>query len=132
VIAMPNYTSWLGNGSRVRDWRAEESPRTAGVEAMINDKPAEIIIFRDGVALDEQTVRIDVFGSSVAERLSMGSNAYTNAQRVLVLGYRNHPNIDDTDIQTQDEFAFDGQFYRVVKVESAFTDRVEAVAEATE
>lgn len=129
---MPNYSGWLSTNSRARDWRGEDDPRPAGVAQMIADKPAEITIIRGGTALDEQTVRIDVFGSSVNERLGMGSNAYTNTQRVLVLGYRNHDTIDDTDIQTQDEFAFDGNFYRVVKVESGFVDRVEAVAEATE
>lgn len=129
---MPDYAAWLSEHSRWRDWRDEQNPRPASVGMIITDKPAEITIIRSGVALDEQIVRIDVFGSSVNERLSMGSNAYTNTQRVLVLGYRNHPTIADTDIQTQDEFAFDGNFYRVVKVESSFTDRVEAVAEATE
>lgn len=130
---MPTYAAWA-RASRLRDWRNGVNGRTDGVDRMIQDNPAEITILRDGAALaiGAQTVGIHVYGSSVNERQGMGSNALTNTQRVLVLGYRNHPSIDDTDIQSQDEFAYDGQFYRVVKIEGVFTDRVEAVAEATE
>lgn len=127
---MPTYANW--GSTRSRDWRAGVNARPEGVNRMILDKPATITVLRDGVAQSPQVVGIHVFGSSMNERQGMGSNALTNTQRVLVLGYRGHPTIANTDIQTQDEFAYDGHFYRVVAVEGGFVDRVEAVAEATE
>lgn len=129
---MPDISAWLGADDRAQDWLTRDPARAESVALIIADKPASVTLIRKGVALSSQTVRIDVFGASTNERLGMGSNAFTNTQRVLVLGYRDHATIADTDIQTQDEFAFDGQYYRVVKVESGMTDRVEAVAEATE
>lgn len=129
---MPGYPSWIGQRGALRLWRTDNNPRTAGVANMITDKPAVIVVIRQGVALTAQTVRVDVFGSTSSERMDMGNNALVNTQRVLVLGYRNHPTIADTDLQANDKFVFDNQSYRVVRVESAFTDRVEALAEATE
>lgn len=127
---MPQFDQWAIS-ARLRAWRDHDG-RAVSVGEMILDKPATITILRDGVAQAAQVVGIHVFGSSMNERQGMGSNALTNTQRVLVLGYRGHPTVADTDIQTQDEFAYDGHFYRVVAVEGGFVDRVEAVAEATE
>lgn len=124
--------SWLQGSDKVREWRDPADARAAGVGNLIADKPARIELVRAGVVQAAQTVRIDVFGYSASERMGMGNNALINTQRVLVLGYRNHPTEADTDIQANDEFAYDGQYYRVVRVESGMTDRVEALAEATE
>lgn len=125
-------STWLGADDRARDWHNADADRPASVAQMIADKPASITVVRDGVAMSAQTVRIDVFGSSSSERMSMGNNALSNVQRVLVLGYRNHPDIADTNIQANDHFKYDGRIYRVVKTEGGLTDRVEALAEESE
>lgn len=129
---MPDMSAWLGADTRGNDWRTDDAPRPASVALMIADKPSSIVIVRDGVAQAAQTVRIDVFGGSAAERMGMGGNALQNVQRVLVLGYRNHPTITDTSIQANDHFKYDGRIYRVVKTEGGLTDRVEALAEESE
>ncbi len=128
---MPNLSAWVGARSRYRRWRVNDV-RTAGVANIIADNPASIVIVRRGSVLAAQTVRIAVFGNSYAEKIGLSGNADLNTQRVLVLGYRGHATIADTDIQPMDEFKVDGMFYRVVKVEPGFTDRVEAIAESTD
>lgn len=129
---MPEYPSWIGGRGKLTFWRSGINPRTEGVAQMIADKPASITVVRKGVVRAAQTVRIDVFGSAAMERMGMGDNALVNTQRVLVLGTRGHPTMADTDLKANDKFVFDGQSFRIVRVESAFTDRVEALAEATE
>ena len=129
---MPQMSAWLNADDRARDWHTTDAPRPASVAELIADKSASITVVRAGVAMSAQTVRIDVFGGSAAERMGMGGNALSNVQRVLVLGYRNHPTIADTDIQANDHFRYDGRSYRVVKTEGSLPDRVEALAEESE
>lgn len=129
---MPDMSAWLGAETRGHDWRTQDAPRPASVANLIAEKSSSIVVVRNGVAAAAQTVRIDVFGGSASERMGMGGNALTNTQRVLVLGYRNHPTIADTDLQANDHFRHDGRSYRVVKTEGGLSDRVEALAEESE
>lgn len=121
---------WFGASDLSSDWLGDKN-RPYGVESIIADHPASIVI--DGLGsrtVAAQTVRIDLAGLSASEALSMGANALLSKQRLVVLGYKNHPTITDTDLQRGDEFPYTGQRYRVIKVESHFTDRIIAIAEA--
>lgn len=131
---MPNFGNWL-NASTARDW-IDGGYRAQSVAELIAENPSSITIERENPTtqavsnLSAQTVRIELRSLSYAERQVMGNNGLMTEQSVIVLGYRNHPTIADTNIRMGDRFTYDNQYYVVRKVEAAMSDRVLAFAEA--
>ncbi|MCS7003094.1 MAG: hypothetical protein NZ518_09630 [Dehalococcoidia bacterium] len=130
---MSRINSWIQN-SRIPELVGDKG-RPASVGAIIDDKPTTITITRVNqstgtlTTIAPQKVRIDTLRqpteSDVGDLIGSGGR-----QTVLILGYKNHPTVANTDIQMGDTFAFDDALFRVIMVEVSFTDRVLAVAEA--
>lgn len=125
---MPNFNAWLGAPPVLGAW-LDDVTDAVGVAEIIGQKPVSITVYRQSGVLPAQTVRLDLLSSvaSVQEQ-----NATTlGVMRVLVLGYRNHPTITDTDLRRGDTFAYDGQRYKVTQIDTTYRDRLQAVGEAT-
>lgn len=126
---MGRMKAWLTGRGRVSAW-TDTSYRASSFGNVIADKPSSITINRAATQLAAQTVRLDLVSGSTQEGTLVGGIGTAYRQRVLVTGYRNHPTERDLDIQVEDTFLYEEQFYRVVKVEPTLPDRVLAVAEA--
>lgn len=114
---MPNFQNWLGN-TRINRWR-DPLVSAVGVANMIAERPVDITIEREDppltlVTLSAQSVRIDLVSKNPHE--NAGTNELLAMTDIVVLGYRNHPTIDDTDIRRGDRFVYDGQQYTIVQV----------------
>lgn len=124
---MPNFNAWMGDNPILGTWLDDVTDAT-GVAEIIAQKPTSITVQRQSGALSAQTVRLDLL-SSVASDVNSGP-VTLGTMRVLLLGYRNHPTITDTNVQRGDTFAYDGQRYRVTQVDTTYRDRLQAVGEA--
>lgn len=128
---MSRFDTWLNTANRLPTWVGNKS-RPASVTNIIADKPASIVIERmvNNVksTLAAQTVRIDTL-SGAKEAGILFDTGLISSQSLVILGYKGHPTIADTDMITGDRFLFSGRAYRVKKVEASFTDRLLAFAE---
>lgn len=114
---MPNFQAWLGTTAGVKSARAEDAWQR------IQQKPSSIVIVRlssaaDDQTLEAQTLRVE-YASKVTETGSGGdvSGAGRAAVReVTLFGIKDHPVQPDTDLQRDDQFALDGDVYKVVDV----------------
>lgn len=121
---MPDIDAWLGAGTSLADEnRAGDTART------IADKPSTIVVLRRGVALPAQVVRIDTAGSPA---VTQGENTTMARTMAIVLGYKNHATIADTDLERSDRFMLDGVLYDVRQILPSVPDRLIALAEAVE
>lgn len=119
---------WMGS-SRVADgWR--DSLRAGLVARMIADEHTfDIVVQRDGVDdLPPQRVRLDYMTRRPTVEVSQNRVGSLAALDVIVLGYRNHPEIADTNLKRGDIFVWEGQKYDVTQVFNIFDDRLAAVA----
>jgi hypothetical protein len=82
----------------------------------IQDKPFEMIVWRDGEFLDSQYVRIEgELRPRVESRPSEG-NMQTYSRTMTVFGVRDHPTVADTDLKVGDRFGFNGELMVVIDV----------------
>lgn len=120
---MPNIDAWGGSTFALDDWRDEDDAYDAA--RLITDKATSITVVRDGVEQSAQTVRIEELGRPRPYLTEAGE---TGQADILILGYKSHPSITDTDLQRGDRFAVDGQGYEVVMVMPGLTDSLQAYA----
>lgn len=130
-----DISQWFGT-SRVLDaWRGKEG-RPGSVAQMIADDPFTITVTREagGVTstLTVQTVRIAQRGTHGTEAFLRAGVGFTSRQQVVILGYKNHPSVADTDLRYGDRFAYHGKYYTVTLIEKDFTDRLIALGEAVD
>jgi hypothetical protein len=93
---------------------------------MAADKLTSITIVRAGSALDAQNVRIeDLSGRGRQVQTAPGITAQVDA---LIIGYKSHPTIDDTDLQVGDRFVVSGINYDVVAIVPGLVDQFQAYA----
>jgi hypothetical protein len=101
--------------------------RAADAWKRIKDKPSSLVLVRNKVSRDAQTVRVEI-SNGTAER---GGNAGQSAMReAIVFGVRDHrdPSVPNTDIQRGDLFTLSGAQYRVMTVVHTIGE-IQAVAE---
>ena len=111
---MVNFGTWRSANNS----SADESQRAVSAWSLIQRSPTEITLKRLGTA---QTVRVEY---SNTERELVGSSAGAVKRDVVVFGVRNHPGVPDgagglspiadTDIRRDDQFALNGQLFKVV------------------
>jgi len=116
---MPNFAAWLDLYVTVTQNRAADAWQR------INDKPASIVLVRNGTALAAQTVRVE-YDRGASE---MGDAGQSSNRGVVVFGVRGHAALSDTDIQRGDRFVYEGAQFRVVDVVYT-TGEVQAMCEA--
>lgn len=125
---MSRADQWRGVRSRFDGW--DDSDRAYDTEYMVEAKAISVQFIRKGVKQAAQQIRIENIDNVPFERFGAGSTALVNGLRVLIIGYKNHPTVTDTDIQFGDRFAHEGQIFEVLSIETGYIDRVIAVAEA--
>lgn len=120
---MPNMAAWLG-GTRFDDsWKAGDTA------ARINERPTTLTVLR-GQSTHTVTVRIEPTRSG-DERQTDGPTATIGSSGVVVIGFRNHPNVADTNLKRGDRFLWEGDRYEVTLVNHSYRYRLLAVAEVT-
>lgn len=130
-----DINNWFGVTRVLDEWREKEG-RPGSVAQMIADDPFSVVITRqDAVTqattqLTAQTVRIAQRGTHGTEAFMRAGVGFTSRQQVVVLGYKNHPIVTDTDIRYGDRFAWNNKYYSVTLVEKDFPDRMIALGEA--
>lgn len=123
---MVNFSNWLGTDTVLPDGynRAE----LVGVR--IQEKPTSIVIMRDGAAdLAAQTVRIEPMGYSSETEGQINTPSQAT---LVIMGYKGHPTVADTNIRRGDRFVAHDVLYDVIEVVHSFTDRVVATARVSE
>lgn len=120
---MPSIDAWAADTFPLGDWLdIDDAVDTA---RLIQDKPTSITVVRAGTEQSAQTVRVESLNTPRSYESEAGQTGQADA---LVLGYKGHPSITDTDLQRGDRFAVDGQGYEVVMVAPGFTDSLQAYA----
>ena len=86
-------------------------------------KPTSITIKRGSSTLSAQTVRLETLAS---QRAVVGEGGVTHQIDGLLLGYRGHPTITNTDVKAGDRFVADSMSFEVIAVMPAHVDCVQA------
>lgn len=121
-------SDWLGSSASLSAWRGTVD-RANDTARRIAERSSTITIQRVGAADHAETVRLEVMSLPDEERGTAGKVAVS---RVLIVGYKDHATVTDTDIQRGDRFYYDGLWYDVTQVMPAIPDRFQAVADAYE
>ena len=120
---MPNFNNWVSGGIEAMD----EGEFAASAWAIIQRKPAQVVLFRNGTALAAQTMRVEY--SNTQKEFDAATDATGSLRDVVLLGVRNHPTEPDTDLKRGDQFGLDGRLFRVTDV-IVGVGKVEARTEA--
>lgn len=124
---MPNFGRWI---APTNEWAMSTRDRAYQTERRILARPTTITVYRAGTALDEQTVRLDLATANPMKQVD--PNVKDAAVQMLVTGYKDHPEIDDTDLQRGDQFSTsDGQLYDVVQLLPETLGILQLIAEAS-
>lgn len=121
---MPDIDEWAGNSFPLSTWAADWDPAVDAAQ-IIADRSTSITIVRNGTAQDAQTVRIEDFRNRNSPSTDAGMTGITD---VLIIGYKGHPTIDDTDIQRGDRFVISGEMYEVEIVVPGLNNQLQAYA----
>lgn len=129
---MPSFNVWLGGttgkiDTNISTQNAYDDAETVGVR--IAQRSSSIIITRAGSQLAAQTVRIEAM--SYPPGFTDTPNSDPAERMVIIIGYKNHPTIADTNIQTRDRFLYNNDRYEVTEIVPNFNDRVVAKAKIT-
>lgn len=106
---MPRLDSWLNNDPLRPPTAAQ---RAVDAWRRIQDRPTSITLIRLGTA---QTFRVEFFSGSTRQE---GEAATADVRYCTLFGVSDHPNVSvlDSNIQTGDQFALDGDRYQVLDV----------------
>ncbi len=123
---MPEIDKWAGDTFPLAAWLDDVD---AGVDTarLIAEQSSSITVKRGATTLEAQTVRIEALGRP---REVAGEGGETVLADALVLGYKGHPTIADTDLQTGDRFAVGGLAYEIVGLVPGLADSLQAYAKA--
>lgn len=128
MASILDFDKWLSDTTLLRNWVGDKS-RPASVGNIILDDPSSIMIERDnGTTLAAQTVRLATY-TAASELGFLFDTGLLRTQGFVLLGYKNHPTVTDTDIQTGDRFVWNSRICEVEKVVGGLTDRVIAYIE---
>ena len=120
---MSKIDAWTGNSFPLSDWI--DVDRGVDTARLVADKTTSITVIRGGVAQSAQSVRIEDMGRPGEVQTEGGQTALAD---VLIIGYKGHPTIADTSLQTGDRFAVAGVGYEIVAVLAGLTDSLQAFA----
>lgn len=121
---MSRIDSFLTDSFPLSDFIDDADP---GVDTarVIGDKSTSITVVRGGSELAAQTVRLEPLPRPVDVQRDDNTTAKAT---VLVIGYKGHPTITDTDLQTGDRFAVDGQSLEIIMVQPGLNNTLQAYA----
>lgn len=110
-------------------------PNIAGLVTLTNAQSAKLIgdlielkgisitLVRRDVVQAAQTVRLETLASQKQVTVSPGQVYMCDA---YILGYKNHPEIADTDVKPGDRFSYDGRAFEVIQIMPGHVDCVQA------
>lgn len=109
---MANFLAWGGG---------EAQPEA--IAYVIDRKSVSITINRNGSDLAAQTVRLETMSG---QRQVAGPSGLVYLIDGMVLGYKGHATIANTDIKVGDRFSNNGQAFEVIAIAPGHTDNVTA------
>ena len=121
---MPDVDAWAGDTFPLSDW-SDDVDQGVDNARIVGDKTTSITAIRDGSALSAQTVRIEELRREREIETAAGQTAVV---QVVVIGYKGHPSISDTDLQRGDRFAVGGVGYEIVALVPGLADSLQAYA----
>ena len=128
--------------NRADRWLGSTRPDTGNTEVrgydtarLIADRPSAIVISRDvngvTIQLPPQTVRLEPV-QNIREANEQRDPVVTSAkQYVVVVGYKDHPSIPDTDLKRADLFFYQQRMWEVVEFIQTVPGRLLASASLT-
>ncbi len=125
---MPSISGWLAN---TQIDVTDEGTRAVVAWRNILDWPTPITLYRNESALAEQTVRLE-YSEATTSAEGRGPAGQPSERQLTVFGVRNHPTVEDTNIQRGDLFKYQGDTYSVVDVIlkrgslEAYTERLQS------
>lgn len=125
---MPDFNAWTGNTLPLTEW-LDDIDRSTDTARLIAEKSASIVITRAGVQLAAQTVRLEPM--SLPSETTGSTYTVSNAG-VLIVGYKDHATITNTNIRRGDRFQYPastGPVYTVTQVLPDIPKRLLATAE---
>lgn len=102
-------------------WMASEG-QPAAIAEVIGYKSVSIVLNRNGSNLAAQTMRLETLSS---QRQVAGAGGIVYTIDGMVLGYKGHATITDTDIKVGDRFSVASQAFEVIAVMPGHTDCVQ-------
>lgn len=121
MVIVPT-NDWL-NSLHPAGWVATKTAqRAASTAKRINDKPAAVVLLRNGVALPEQTVRVETVLSNRHVGVITDSLQQSYMHPIVMFG------TPDFDVQVGDQFGYQNSVYRVTGV-TIYPGEVQAQAE---
>jgi len=123
---MPDMTKYLGwNGDQQPDKWLDGADRGAGIGLMLGHRGAEIVLYRDNVALDAQTMIVAPYGQATTVQENRSDAGASARDELLVVG------LTALDIERGDEFMYNStrRNYKITRVNRAFAGMVQAWAE---
>lgn len=120
-----DFGSWLGQANSLvaSQWQLRAQVQWARIQ----DKETDISLFRNGVELSPQTVRIELYNTITDANDESGVASIRDA---IVFGIRGHPTLDDTDIKVWDTFVYEDVEYTVRSVNLRVIGQVQAFCES--
>ena len=125
---MPDFNAWTGDAVPLTGW-TDDNDRAHDTARLIAAKSSSITVSRPSGALDAQTVRLEPAGSAGE---ASGTNMVISKAGIVIIGYKDHPTITDTNLRRGDRFLIAGQKYSVTQVLPDIPSRLLAIAEASE
>ncbi len=99
---------------------------------LISEKPTVITVYRDSAARPAQTVRLESLTNPNTFRYFQDAELRETSADTLVIGYKSHATIADTDLITGDRFEVGNDTYEVVQLFPGIPDRLLAFAEVSD
>lgn len=113
---MVNFNAWRTSSDGALATSISDADRAASIWGMIQRNPTSITLKRGSSTLSAQTVRIEISNSGGTMEQRAESNAVSGERMAIIFGIRNHATLSDTDIQTGDMLAINGEAHRVTSV----------------
>lgn len=123
---MSRIDAWSGAAFPLGAW-LDDHDLAYDTALIIADKIQSITVNRNGVELGAQNVRLEPVGGDARIMTEAGQVRKIN---MIIVGYKGHPTITNTDLKPGDRFAVSGLLYEVIAVMPALTDSLQAYAEA--
>ena len=121
---MPSIDAWAGDAFPLADWSDDADPAVDNAR-ITADKLTSITVVRAGVEQSAQNVRLEEMRGDRTIVTAAGQTATVDA---LIIGYKGHATITNTDLQRGDRFKADSLFYEVVAVVPNLSDSLQAYA----
>ena len=123
---MGKASVWVGSTFPLSTWLDDHDPGR-DTALLIADKSTSITVVRGTGTLAAQTVRIEEMRGNRQVTTSAGQVFSVDA---VVLGYKSHPTITDTDLQPGDRFAVASTRYEVIMLVPGLVDSLQAYCKA--